>query len=80
MVLQRGKVIQAMSIVAEENIDLWITIGKETVMNSDPAVGLLSTTEFGSLTAILITKDKNICLSPHINIFWRGGEFFINLI
>ncbi|XMB65983.1 M24 family metallopeptidase [Mycoplasmatota bacterium zrk1] len=68
MVLQRGKVIQAMDIVKEENIDLWITIGKETVMNSDPVIPLLSTTEFGSLTAILITNtSRNIALTGHLD-------------
>ncbi len=41
MNLYREKVLQAGTIVAEEGIDLWMTIGRKTVMNSDPVILLI---------------------------------------
>jgi Xaa-Pro aminopeptidase len=78
MTLQREKVLQAVEIVKEENVDLWITIGRETVMNSDPVVPIISPCEFGSLTAVMITNSgRNICLTGHLdyNGMIQGGAY-----
>ena len=65
--IQKEKVQQAMSILEEENIDLWLTIGRETVMNSEPVIPLLSTVEFGGITVIAITKHENLVLAGHLD-------------
>lgn len=78
MILQREKVLQAVEIVKEENVDMWITIGRETVMNSDPVVPIISVSDFGSLTAVMITKSgRNIGLTGHLdyNGMVQGGMY-----
>ncbi|QVK19810.1 aminopeptidase P family protein [Mycoplasmatota bacterium] len=68
MSIQREKVIQAIEIVKEENIDIWLTIGRETVMNSDPVIQLISKTDFGGLTAAMICKNgDNFMLANHLD-------------
>ncbi len=67
--IQKDKVRQAMGIVEEEKIDLWLTIGRETVMNSEPVIPLISTVEFGGITVVAITKDTNLVLAGHLDSF-----------
>lgn len=67
--LQNEKIKQAKSIVEEENIDMWLTIGRETVMNSEPVLPFLSTLELGSTTALIVTKDQAICLTGHLDSY-----------
>ena len=66
MSLQKEKVLQAKKIVGEEGVDVWITIGKESTMNSEPILPLLSTVQFGGLTAILITPTTSYCVCGHL--------------
>ena len=69
MDLYREKMEQAMAIVDEEEVGLWMTIGRETVMNSDPAIGLICPVQFGGMTAALVTSDKAICIASHLDSY-----------
>lgn len=66
MSLQKEKVQQALAIVKEEQVDVWITIGKESTMNSEPILPIISSVSFGGLTAILITPDRSYCICGHL--------------
>lgn len=72
--LQQEKIKQAKNILKEENVDLWITIGRETVMNSEPVLPFLSTIQFGGNTAIMITKDTCICLAGHLDAYGMSQQ------
>ena len=72
--LQKEKLTQAKNILKNLNVDLWITIGRETVMNSEPVLPFLSTLEFGGNTAILITQDKSICLAGHLDAYGMAQQ------
>lgn len=76
--IYREKMQQAMAIVAEENVDLWLTIGKETVMNSEPVLSLLSSVEFGGLTCLMVSKDTNVVLAGHLDSFGMGQTGIFN--
>lgn len=68
MNLYREKVLQASKIVAEEGVDLWMTIGRETVMNSDPVIPLICPVDFGGMTCILVTKSgESIALASQLD-------------
>ena len=68
MNLQREKVMQAIDLLKEENIDLWMTIGRETMMNSDPVIPLISASEFGGMTAAIICSNgKNLLIANHLD-------------
>lgn len=68
MNLYREKIVQASSIVAEEKVDLWMTIGRETSMNSDPVIPLICPVDFGGMTCIFVTKDgKSIALASQLD-------------
>ena len=69
MSLFRQKIEQAMTIVAEENVSAWMTIGRETSMNSDPAIGLICPVEFGGMTAVIVTPQKAICIAGHLDSY-----------
>lgn len=72
MSLQREKVLQAIEILKKEDIDLWMTIGRETMMNSDPVIPLISKSEFGGMTAAIICQDgSNILIANHLD---AGGH------
>ncbi len=64
--LQRKKLKQAISILNELNVDMWIISGRETGMNKDPVLTFISTIDFSSLMAIIITKKGDtIALVGH---------------
>ncbi|MPM60008.1 Methionine aminopeptidase [bioreactor metagenome] len=67
--LQQEKIRQAKAILQAENVDMWITIGRETVMNSEPVLPFLSTLQLGSNTAIIITNDTCICYAGHLDAY-----------
>lgn len=67
--LQREKISQAKGILKNLQIDMWITIGRETVMNSEPVIPFLSTLQFGGNTAIIITPQLSICLAGHLDAY-----------
>ena len=67
--LQKEKIQQAKQILATEKIDMWITIGRETIMNSEPVLPFLSALQLGGNTAIIITSDQCICLAGHLDAY-----------
>ena len=67
--LQKEKITQAKAILKDLKIDMWITIGRETVMNSEPVLPFLSTLQLGGNTAIIITPDFSICLAGHLDSY-----------
>lgn len=72
MTLQREKVLQAIDLLKDENIDMWLTLGRETMMNSDPVIPLISASEFGGMTAAIICKDgTNLLIANHLD---AGGH------
>ncbi|MDD2592108.1 MAG: hypothetical protein PHN21_04790, partial [Erysipelotrichaceae bacterium] len=72
--LQNEKLKQAKQILTEEKVDMWLTIGRETVMNSEPVLPFLSTIQLGSITAIIITKDQSICLAGHLDAYGMSQQ------
>lgn len=47
MSLYQEKMRQACQIVQEEGVDVWLIIARETVMNNDPVLQLISPVDFG---------------------------------
>ncbi len=48
MQLHQEKLQQATKILQEENIDMWLTVARETEMNPDPVLPLICPMDFGS--------------------------------
>ncbi len=68
MSLYSEKVIQAKEILKEENVDLWMTVGRETSMNSDPAIPLICPIDFGGMTCLCISqKSGSIVLASQLD-------------
>jgi Xaa-Pro aminopeptidase len=55
--IQREKIAQAIEILAEKNIDCWMTFVRETSHNADPALRLIFPADLTWHTALIITKD-----------------------
>ncbi len=55
--LQLEKIEQAVGILQEKNVDLWLTFVRETEHNADPALPLISPTNVTWHTALIITKE-----------------------
>ena len=55
MSLYQEKMRQACQIVQEEGVDVWLIIARETVMNNDPVLQLISPVDFGGMTCVFIT-------------------------
>ncbi len=72
--LQVEKIKQAKGILEDLKIDMWITIGRETVMNSEPVLPFLSTLQLGGNTAIILTPKRSICLAGHLDSFGMGQQ------
>lgn len=78
MLLQREKVLQAINIVREEKVDVWMTIARETSMNNDPVIPLISNVDFGGMTCVCITAEgKSICLASQLDSLGmsQGGMY-----
>jgi Xaa-Pro aminopeptidase len=58
--LQKEKLNQAISLLKDFDVDLWITTGRETGMNNDPVLPFLSTIDYTALMAIIITKSGQV--------------------
>lgn len=72
MNLQREKVMQAIDILKAQDMDMWMIIGRETMMNSDPVIPLISKSEFGGMTAAIICQDgTNSLIANHLD---AGGH------
>lgn len=64
--LQKEKLLQVISILNELNIDMWLTLGRETEMNNDPVLPLISCIDYTAITGIAVTKTgKTIALVGH---------------
>lgn len=55
--LQLEKIGQAVGILQEKNVDMWLTFVRETEHNADPALPLISPTNVTWHTALIITRD-----------------------
>jgi Xaa-Pro aminopeptidase len=62
--MQREKLKQAQGLLREQNIDLWLTVVRETAMNNDPVLPLISTVDFTALSCIMVTSGgKTVVLA-----------------
>jgi Xaa-Pro aminopeptidase len=55
--LQIEKIQQAIGILQEKNVDMWMTFVRETEHNADPALPLISPTNVTWHTALIITRQ-----------------------
>ena len=68
MNLYQEKMRQACGIVQEEGVDVWLIIARETIMNNDPVLQLISPVEFGGMTCIFITREgSSIALASQLD-------------
>ena len=64
--LYKEKLDQAASLLESLDIDLWLTVGRETEMNSEPAIPLISPIDFTAAAALIVTrKGEKIGLIGH---------------
>ena len=67
--VERGKPEQAVRILRDQNIDIWLRLVRETIMNSDPVLPFISKAEFTSLSEIIVMKNgKLIVLAVNYSI------------
>lgn len=57
MTIQLEKIAQAVGILQEQDVDLWLTFVRETEHNADPALPLISPSNVTWHTALIITKS-----------------------
>lgn len=55
--IQREKIEQAVGILQENNVDMWLTFVRETEHNADPALPLISPVNVTWHTALIVTKS-----------------------
>jgi Xaa-Pro aminopeptidase len=64
--MQREKLNQASKILDEINVDMWLTLVRETVMNNDPILPFISTIDFTALSGIIVMRgNKNLVIAGH---------------
>ncbi len=87
--LQQQKLVQAKEMLKNSEVDIWMTIGRETTMNNDPVIPFLCPINFGGNTVLAITKnEKSIVIANHLDasafeqmgiydevITYHGGNF-----
>jgi Xaa-Pro aminopeptidase len=62
--MQKEKLKQAGRILEEQNVDIWLTLVRETAMNNDPVLPFVSTVEFTALSGIMVIKGgKTVVLA-----------------
>ena len=55
--IQLEKIAQAVGILQEQNVDMWLTFVRETAHNADPALSLISPSNVTWHTALIITRE-----------------------
>ncbi len=60
MKLQREKLEQSISLLQEDNIDLWLTIARESKMNPDPILPLILVPHMGQTAMIAVNQKGSI--------------------
>jgi Xaa-Pro aminopeptidase len=55
--MQKEKLVQAGKILKEQDIDIWLTLVRETIMNNDPVLPLISKVDYTALTGIMVMKN-----------------------
>jgi len=66
--LQEAKLKQAIGILNEENVDMWIIFEKETPMNSDPVHPLIYPNKFLGTTMVIICKNgESYIIADHLD-------------
>ncbi|GGP07801.1 M24 family metallopeptidase [Oceanobacillus neutriphilus] len=63
--IQKEKHFQTKQLLKDMNVDWWITVGRETSMNNDPVLPLISSIDFTALAAVIMTSEKSTALVGH---------------
>lgn len=62
--MYKEKLEQAVKILKEQNIDIWLTLVRETIMNNDPILPFISKVDFTALSGIMVMKGgKTVVLA-----------------
>jgi Xaa-Pro aminopeptidase len=62
--MYKEKLEQAVAILKEQDMDIWITLVRETIMNNDPILHFISKVDFTAVTAIMVMKSgKTVVLA-----------------
>ena len=62
--MYKEKLEQAIKILNEQNIDIWLTLVRETMMNNDPILPLISKVDYTALSGIMVMKSgKTVVLA-----------------
>jgi Xaa-Pro aminopeptidase len=62
--MYKEKLEQAGEILKEQNIDIWLTLVRETIMNNDPILPFISKVDFTALSGIMVMKSgKTVVLA-----------------
>ena len=78
MGFRKSKIEIAFDSLQNNDIDLWIVAGQESATNSEPALDVLSDSEFIGLTALCFTKDRKayvVCTPIDANGYRIAGVF-----
>lgn len=62
--MYKEKLEQAGKILQEQNIDIWLTLVRETIMNNDPILPFISKVDFTALSGIMVMNSgKTVVLA-----------------
>ena len=78
MGFRREKIGIAFDVLEKLDIDLWIVAGQESATNTEPALDVLSDSEFIGLTALIFSKDRKarvVCTPIDVNGYKIDGSF-----
>lgn len=78
MGFRREKIGIAFDVLEKLDIDLWIVAGQESATNTEPALDVLSDSEFIGLTALIFSKDRKarvVCTPIDANGYRIDGSF-----
>lgn len=63
--IQKEKHVQTKEVLREFGVDWWLTVGRETSMNNEPILPLISTIDFTATAAVIMTPTKSTALVGH---------------